>query len=154
MVARLMKTCRIRSEGNDTGGYLAIFDLFMEVLNLMRPRKQDPDVRPAFEILQQKMENLYKVAKDNASQVSIFWWFCFSWSGMLLSIRVSLTNWCFLLIGVFYWLVFFIDWCSQLIGLFHWLVSLIDWSPWLIGLLDWLVSSIDWCPQLNGLLDW
>ena len=56
--------------GNDTGGYLAIFDLFKDVLNKCRARNADPDVRQTIRAFYQKMSNLNKVAKDNADKVS------------------------------------------------------------------------------------
>ena len=65
----MLNTCHIRSEGNDSGGYLAIFDLFKEAISLLKPSKVDSDIRPACVIFTQKLENLKKVANDNAAKV-------------------------------------------------------------------------------------
>ena len=68
---RLIKTCRQRSQGDDTGGYLAIFDIFKEAILQLRPRHVDSEVQNAAASLQQKCDLLLAAAKNNAERVSL-----------------------------------------------------------------------------------
>ena len=69
---RLIKACRERSSGNDTGGYLAIFDIFLDALVLMREKRVDQEVRPAMIALKKKCDLLHDAAKMNAGKVRLW----------------------------------------------------------------------------------
>ena len=56
-----MSVCGKRKEGDDTGGYIAIFDLFEMMLSMMTP---------AYSAYKTKCETLLKAARNYSETVS------------------------------------------------------------------------------------
>ena len=58
-----MSVCGKRKEGDDSGGYIAIFDLFEKMLSMMTP---------TYSVYKKKCETLLKAAKNYAETVSTY----------------------------------------------------------------------------------